>query len=68
MSCPFTKDHGKDFMKNLGIVTKDGKCPARECPVLKDYVAKKESDEKCPFLQNHNCPLFANMMKNYKKE
>lgn len=68
MECPFTKTHSKDFMQKLGIESKDGKCPARDCPVLKDYVKEGKDPSKCPFLKNHNCSFFKKMLDNCEKK
>ena len=69
-SCPFSSDHGKDFFKKLGIVSKDGQCAGISCPVLKDYIEKKRAEggdiKDCPFLSNHNCPFFQKMIDMYK--
>lgn len=44
MSCPLTKEHQQKHL--LNVKSNDGKCPARECPVLKEYVEKK-SQKTC---------------------
>ncbi len=69
-SCPFNETHGKDFFKKLGIVSKDGSCPAHACPILKDHIEKRRAEgidsSGCPFLSNHGCSFFQKMIDMYK--
>lgn len=73
MSCPYNKTQQAKHCLNLS--SGDGKCPARGCPILKEHVEKQANksdprdprdrgdsvENKCPFLENHNCSYLNNL-------
>lgn len=76
MSCPYNKNEQDNHWLNLS--SDDSKCPARGCPILKEHVerlSKKVCEcnpcdypcdcpqNKCPFLQKHNCSYLNNLKK-----
>ena len=64
MSCPFLKDHSSDLFPK----SKDGQCPAKQCPLLKDKVDEKKvvnTETKCPFKKYHDCPHLQKMANKY---
>ena len=78
MSCPFLKDHSADLIPQ----SKDGSCPAKNCPVLKKYVEEKKelrtredarsssvvnSESKCPYKKYHDCPYLEKLQSKYQK-
>ena len=63
--CPFKLNHSQNWLNKLMIKSDDGKCPARQCPVLKDYINKPANNSysgKCPFLLKHPCSYFEKMI------
>lgn len=68
MSCPYNKE--QQINHCLNIKPDNGKCPARGCPVLKNYVEKqvqKGYKNKCEYdpcncndISKHKCPFLKN--------
>ena len=63
--CPFKQSHSQEWFDKMMIKSDDHSCPARKCPVLKDYIDKsldKKYEGKCPYLQKHPCSYFEKMI------